>query len=144
MIDRLSMSWIFATFHEDRCGDCWNIKARWDNHQNCLSSSSCSRLSTCSTSSRWSEKTWTLAEKRRTYSARSVMRKKKQYKRKRLAVDSGPSHYENTPIKYIQNFTSKNWKFSDKKNDIWKIFCCKHRLWVLVRTAPVLLYKSGV
>ena len=68
----------------------------------------------------------------------------------------------------------KNWKFSDKKNSefFFHIFCSKHRLWVLVRTAsarrggsneypqsmflsrnkkngvypckPVLLYKSGV
>ena len=26
-------------------------------------------------------------------------------------------HYENTPIKYIENFISKNWKFSDKNAD---------------------------
>ena len=64
-----------------------HIKARWDNHQNCLSCSSCSRLSTCL----WSEKTWILADKRPTYSARrSVMRKKKQNK-KRLAVNSDAS-----------------------------------------------------
>ena len=32
------------------------------------------------------------------------------------------SHYENTPIqKYKENFTSKNWKFSDKKSDIFHI-----------------------
>ena len=40
-------------------------------------------------------------------------------------------------FKYIENFTSKNWKFSDKK--LWYVsyFCIKHRLWVLVRTASV-------
>ena len=38
-------------------------------------------------------------------------------------------------FKYIENFTSKNWKFSDKKTQIF--FCWKHRLWVLVRTASV-------
>ena len=39
-------------------------------------------------------------------------------------------------FKYIENFTSKNWKFSDKKK-LWyfSYFCSKHRLWVLVRTA---------
>ena len=35
-------------------------------------------------------------------------------------------------FKYIDNFTSKNWKFSDK---FFLYFCSKHRLWVLVRTA---------
>ena len=31
-------------------------------------------------------------------------------------------HYENTPVQiYIENFTIKNWKFSDKKSDIFHI-----------------------
>ena len=31
------------------------------------------------------------------------------------------THYENTPIQiYTENFTSKNWKFSDKKLYIFK------------------------
>ena len=38
-------------------------------------------------------------------------------------------------FKYIENFTTKNWKFSDKKTLIFSYFCSKHRLWVLVRTA---------
>ena len=38
-------------------------------------------------------------------------------------------------FKYIENFTSKNWKFSDKKIWYFSYFCSKHRLWVLVRTA---------
>ena len=38
-------------------------------------------------------------------------------------------------FKYIENFTSKNWKFSDKKLWYFSHFCSKHRLWVLVRTA---------
>ena len=37
--------------------------------------------------------------------------------------------------KYIENFTSKNGKFSDKNSDSFSYFCSKHRLWVLVRTA---------
>ena len=41
-----------------------------------------------------------------------------------------------TPLfKYIENFTTKNWKFSDKNSDIFHISAQKHRLWVLVRTA---------
>ena len=38
-------------------------------------------------------------------------------------------------FKYIENFTSKNRKFSDKKLWYFSYFCSKHRLWVLVRTA---------
>ena len=38
-------------------------------------------------------------------------------------------HYKNTPIQiYIENFTTKNWKFSDKNSDIFHIFaqCWEH------------------
>ena len=35
-------------------------------------------------------------------------------------------------FKYIENFTTKNWKFSDKNSDIFLYFCSKHRLWVLL------------
>ena len=38
-------------------------------------------------------------------------------------------------FKYTENFTNKNWKFSDKKSDIFLISALKHRLWVLDRTA---------
>ena len=38
-------------------------------------------------------------------------------------------------FKYIENFISKNWKFSDKTLRYFSNFCTKHRLWVLVRTA---------
>ena len=38
-------------------------------------------------------------------------------------------------FKYLENFTSKNWKFSDRKLLYFSYFCSKHRLWVLVRTA---------
>ena len=38
-------------------------------------------------------------------------------------------------FKYIENFTSKNWKVSNKNSDIFSYICSKHRLWVLVRTA---------
>ena len=38
-------------------------------------------------------------------------------------------------FKYIENFTTKNWKFSDKNSDIFVYFCSKHRLWELVGTA---------
>ena len=73
-------------------------------------------------------------------------------------------------FKYIEHFTAKNWKFSDKKIWYFHISAQIHRLWVLVRTAsmsgsnkypqsmfwaeirkimytpvnPVLIYKSGV
>ena len=35
------------------------------------------------------------------------------------------SHYENTPIQYIENFTIKNWKFSDKNSNIFSTFLLK-------------------
>ena len=38
-------------------------------------------------------------------------------------------------FKYIENFTTKKWKFSDKNSDIFHISAQKHRLWGLVRTA---------
>ena len=38
-------------------------------------------------------------------------------------------------FKYIENFMSKNCKFSDKKFWYFSYFCSKHRLLVLVRTA---------
>ena len=38
-------------------------------------------------------------------------------------------------FKYIENFTSKNWKCSDKILWFFSYFCPKYRLWVLVRTA---------
>ena len=36
-------------------------------------------------------------------------------------ASEGHSNYENTPFKYIGNFTNKNWKFSDKNSDILHI-----------------------
>ena len=38
-------------------------------------------------------------------------------------------------FKYIEKFTIKKGKFSDKKIWYFSYFCSKHRLWVLVRTA---------
>ena len=38
-------------------------------------------------------------------------------------------------FKYTENFTTKTWKFSDKKFWYFFYFCSKHRLWVAVRTA---------
>ena len=38
-------------------------------------------------------------------------------------------------FKYTENFTTKKWKFSNKKSWYLSYFCSKHRLWVLIRTA---------
>ena len=38
-------------------------------------------------------------------------------------------------FKYIENFTTKKWKLSDEKILVVFIFCSRHTLWVLVRTA---------
>ena len=40
-------------------------------------------------------------------------------------------------FKYTENFTTKKWKFSDKKFWYFSCFCSKHRLWVLIRTASL-------
>ena len=38
-------------------------------------------------------------------------------------------------FKYIENFTTKNWKFSDKTSDIsFSYVCSKHLLWVALGT----------
>ena len=47
------------------------------------------------------------------------------------------------PFKYIENFTSRNWKISDKKNWYFSYFCSKHRLWVLDRTASPLVRTAS-
>ena len=43
-------------------------------------------------------------------------------------------------FKYIENFTSQNWKLSGKKLWHFSYICLKHRLWVLVRTASGIMY----
>ena len=51
-----------------------------------------------------------------------------------LFTDNHMLHITKTRLfKYIENFTSKNWKFWDKKL-YFSYFCSKHRLWVHVRT----------
>ena len=45
-------------------------------------------------------------------------------------------------FKYIENFTSKNWNFSDKIFRYFSYFCSKHRLWLLVRTASMFLSRN--
>ena len=47
---------------------------------------------------------------------------KKHFNIVATALNCGYLHYENTPIQiYTENFTSKNWKFSDKKLYIFYI-----------------------
>ena len=60
-------------------GDCGHIKSHWDNHKKCINCSYCSRESSCSRCSSWSNSIWELAEKRRTYSSRKrVMSSRKK------------------------------------------------------------------
>ena len=62
-------------------GDCGHIKAHWDNHNKCINCSCCSRESTCSTCSSWSDSVWILAESRRILAAKKkamTARKKSQ------------------------------------------------------------------
>ena len=64
-------------------GEYGHIKSRRDNHNRCIKRSSCSRESTCSTCSSWSDKTWKLAEERRTCASRKWdMAKKKKRSQK--------------------------------------------------------------
>ena len=56
-------------------------------------------------------------------------KKKKKKKNQKKTTTSLQKH-----AKYMENLTSKNWKFSDKNSDIFSYFCLKHRLWVLDRT----------
>ena len=44
--------------------------------------------------------------------------------------------YENL-FKYIENFTTKKWKCSDKNSDILFYISAQNRLWTLIRTASV-------
>ena len=44
-------------------------------------------------------------------------------------------------FKYTENFTTKKWKFSDKKFWYFSHFCSKHRLWVLVWAASARRFK---
>ena len=105
----------------------------------------------------------------RTYSHKRTV---KQFRRLQIAVHVISAITKTCLFKYIENFTSKNWKFSDlkKKNDIFHISAqnidCGYLLvlpqwgcsneypqysfWVKIRKImytpvnPSLLYKSGV
>ena len=55
----------------------------------------------------------------------------------RLAKEHNANITKTRLFKYIENFSSKNLKFSDKKLWYFSYFCSKHRLWVLVKTASV-------
>ena len=60
----------------------------------------------------------------------------KKYKKKKKKKKKKKNITKTRLFKYIDNFTIKNWKFSDKKKNIFfSNFCSKYRLWVLVRTA---------
>ena len=45
-------------------------------------------------------------------------------------------------FKYTENFTTKNWKFSDKKCWYFSYFCSKHRLWVLEYPQSMFLIRN--
>ena len=76
-------------------GECGHIKARWDNHDKCLRCTSCSRESTRSKCISWTNKTWKLAEKRRTYSSRNWVMKKKHNKKQQVLSDSSDENLVN-------------------------------------------------
>ena len=61
-------------------GECGHIKSWLDNHDRCISCSSCCRESTFSTCISWTNKIWKLAEKRRIYSSRKWVMARKMNK----------------------------------------------------------------
>ena len=77
---------------------------------------------------------------------RTAVNEIKKKNKKKTKKQKNPQAPLNTPLiitktrlfKYIEIFTSKNWKFSDK--NIFHISAQKHRLWVLVRTASMMRF----
>ena len=107
-------------------GNCGHIKARWDNHHNCLKCSSCSRLSTCSTCSTWSEETCMPAARK------LVMTRKRQKKKKRLAVtsdlsDDNTSDGSTSPQGYTARYRSTRH---------WAVFHQSTRHWAASHRSP--------
>ena len=81
-------------------GECGHIKSHLDNHLKCICSSHCSRESTCSTCSLWSDSIWDQKERRRTYASRKFAMSKKK-KRSQALSDSSveeKNHGNNTPL----------------------------------------------
>ena len=79
-------------------GEFGHIKSPWDNHNRCIKCSSCSRESTCCSCSSWSDKTWKLAEERRTYASRKwVMAKKKKRSQKVMSDSSDEEKLDHHP-----------------------------------------------
>ena len=58
-------------------GDCGHIKLHWDNHKKCINCSHCSRESTCSMCSSWSNSIWELAERELILPERVMSNRKK-------------------------------------------------------------------
>ena len=76
-----------------------------------------------------------LGENRKQYHAKCMHFAKMQLVSGRYTVVLYHAFTKTRLFKYIENFTSKNWKYSDKKLWYFSYFYSKHRLWVLVRTA---------
>ena len=93
--------------------NCGHLKAKWDNHPSCLSCTSCTRISPCSISSSWTDKVWSLTEKRRLYATRkSVMTKRRKLKKSKKTKksqldlsDSGTFDGSTAP----QSYTARGW-----------------------------------
>ena len=64
--------------------------------------------------------------------------RKEDYSRRKSILSSQSNITKTRLFKYIEKFTSKNWKFTNKnKHWYFSHFCSKYSLWVLVRTASV-------
>ena len=88
-------------------GKCGHLKAKWDNHPSYISCTACLRVSPCSVCSKWTNKVWSLAEKRHLYSTRKwiMTQKRKQKKPKKTKSqsdlsDNGTHDGSTAPLSY--------------------------------------------
>ena len=88
----------------DKCG---HLKAKWDNHPSCISCTACLHVSPCSICSKWTNREWSLAEKRRLYSTHKwvMAQKRKQKKSKKTKSqsdlsDNGTHDGSTAPLSY--------------------------------------------
>ena len=68
-------------------GSCGHLKGNYDSHLSCLNCSGCSRFNCCVVCHCWSDSTWELVGKRRSFRSR-LMGRKKEAKEKKQRVSS--------------------------------------------------------
>ena len=89
IIDHQSMSYILRLLMTTVRGVCVHIKASWNNHSNCLSCFSCSRLSMHPVCKTWTPDIWDLADKSRLYCPRRFIMSRKRLAKKEESCSFG-------------------------------------------------------